>query len=114
MLYFYNMSSGNLDIVYKALADPTRRKILDLLKDGPKVTGDLCKIFKKLNRCTVMLHLKVLEEANLVIVKREGRFRWNHLNVVPIQRIYNRWISSYAKPAAEVLEKIASTLDFDG
>lgn len=84
-----------LDDVWKALADPTRRAILDALKDGPRTTGDLCARFP-LSRFAVMKHLAILERAGLVLVRREGRQRWNYLNAVPIRRIYERWISDYA------------------
>jgi DNA-binding transcriptional ArsR family regulator len=57
-----------------------------------------------------MLHLNVLEEAGLVIVRREGRQRWNHLDVTPIQAIYSRWIKSYAAPAAELLLRLKREL----
>ena len=75
------------DLVYKALADRRRREILDLLKDEPKTTGDICAKFKRLDRCTVMQHLGVLEKAGLIFTKRVGRFRWNYLNAVPIREI---------------------------
>ena len=84
-----------MDGVWKALADPTRRAILDRLRDGPRTTGDLCSTFP-LSRFAVMKHLAILEQAGLVLVRREGRRRWNHLNAVPIKRIYERWISDYA------------------
>jgi DNA-binding transcriptional ArsR family regulator len=107
------MSSTNKEgVVYKALADPKRRKILDLLKGERRTTGYLCNQFKKkLDRCTVMQHLRVLERAELVIVKREGRLRWNYLNVVPIRKIYNRWISQYASPSVELLTRLQSDLE---
>ena len=104
MLCFYNMSRRDKQgAVFKALADNRRREILDLLRDGPRTTGDICLRFKKLDRCTVMQHLGVLESAELVIAKREGRVRWNYLNVVPLQEIYDRWISKYARPSVELL-----------
>ena len=74
------------DKVFKALAAPARRLILDRLRDRPLTTGALCADFPGLDRCTVMQHLKVLEEAELVIAERRGRERWNHLNAAPIQR----------------------------
>jgi DNA-binding transcriptional ArsR family regulator len=89
--------------VFKALADGTRREILDLLRDEPRTTGDICAHFPALDRCTVMQHLGVLEKAELVIAKREGRLRWNYLNVVPIREVYERWISPYASPSVELL-----------
>ena len=85
----------SLDEVWKALADPTRRRLLDLLKDRPQTTGDLCARLD-ISRYGVMKHLGILEAAGLVIVRREGRTRYNYLNAVPIRRIYERWVSKYA------------------
>lgn len=99
------------DLVYKALADHRRREILDLLKDEPKTTGDLCARFKKLDRCTVMQHLGVLEKAGLIFVKKEGKFRWNYLDVVPIREIYDRWINQYASPNVELLANLKRSLE---
>lgn len=111
MLYFYNMSSeSSNDKVFKALSDRRRREILDLLKDEPKTTGSICDHFTGLDRCTVMQHLGVLEKAGLVIVKKEGRFRWNYLDVVPIREIYDRWINQYASPSVELLSKLKHDL----
>jgi DNA-binding transcriptional ArsR family regulator len=111
MLLFYNMSRKDFQsAVFKALADDRRRAILDLLKEGPKTTGELCAHFKRVDRCTVMQHLGVLEDADLVIVKRSGRNRWNHLNVVPVQEIYDRWISQYARPSVELLTRLKRDL----
>ena len=82
MLYFYNMSiSDAFDRTFKALGHQVRRQILDDLRDQPLTTGTLVAHFPELDRCTVMQHLKVLEEAELVIPVRKGRERWNHLNV---------------------------------
>lgn len=112
MLYFYNMSSEKqFDLVLKALANARRRRILDLLRDEPKTTGDICANFKKIDRCTVMQHLSVLEKAGLVIVKKEGRFRWNCLNVVPIREIYDRWINKYASPSVELLTRLKHDME---
>ena len=101
------------DLVFKALSNADRRKILDLIRESPKTTGDICAAIVKLNRCTVMLHLKTLEAADLIIAKKRGRFRWNYLNVTPIQRIYNRWIKDYAQPAAELLTQLKDQLEGD-
>jgi DNA-binding transcriptional ArsR family regulator len=97
--------------VFKALADDRRREILDLLREGPKTTGELCERFKRVDRCTVMQHVGVLEAAGLVIAKREGRMRWNYLNVVPVQEIYDRWISRYARPSVELLTRLKRDLE---
>ncbi|MGO9209660.1 MAG: ArsR/SmtB family transcription factor [Terriglobales bacterium] len=107
------MSRARQDWIFKALADHRRRQILDLLKEAPKTTGELCGHFRKIDRCTVMQHLGVLERAGLVIVKREGRRRWNYLNVVPIQEIYNRWISRYASSSAALLARMKREMEAD-
>jgi DNA-binding transcriptional ArsR family regulator len=112
MLYKYNMSNEkDRDKIFKALADPTRRKILDLLKAKPLTTGKLCEKFLELDRCTVMLHLKVLEEADLVIAKKEGKFRWNYLNSDPIHSIYRRWIAKYEENNVSLLARLKSDLE---
>ncbi|MFT3744478.1 MAG: helix-turn-helix domain-containing protein [Pyrinomonadaceae bacterium] len=101
----------NPDLVFKALADSRRREILDLLKDEPKTTGDICKHFTNLDRCTVMQHLRVLEKAGLIFTKKEGKFRWNYIDVVPIRNIYDRWINKYASPSVAVLTKLKRDLN---
>jgi DNA-binding transcriptional ArsR family regulator len=83
------------DRVWKALADPTRRATLDVLREAPCSTGELCARFPHLSRFAVMKHLTVLERAGLVIARREGRVRRNLLNVVPIQQLYERWMRPY-------------------
>ncbi|MGE0354428.1 MAG: metalloregulator ArsR/SmtB family transcription factor [Gemmatimonadales bacterium] len=91
--------------VWRALADPTRREILDLLRDGPRTTGDLAGHFK-LTRFGVMKHLQILTEAGLVTVRREGRQRWNQLNPMPIHQIYRRWIRPFESLAADRLLRL--------
>jgi DNA-binding transcriptional ArsR family regulator len=98
------------DQVFKALASADRRRILDLLKEGPCITSDLSKALPHLDRTTVMQHLGVLERAGLVISRKEGRCRWNYLDVAPIQRVHERWIEAYAAPAASLLARIADDL----
>jgi DNA-binding transcriptional ArsR family regulator len=112
MLYFYNMSIESLeDRVFKALAAPIRRQILDRLKNDPRTTGAICEAFPDLDRCTVMQHLKVLEDADLVIPVRRGRERWNHLNALPIHDIADRWIGPYTAVAVEKLATLRSELE---
>lgn len=112
MLYSYNMSSEAADDrIFKALASSTRRALLDALKNRPLTTGMLCERFPALDRCTVMQHLKVLEAAELVIAKREGRERWNHLNPLPIKQIHDRWIGPYASRAVELLDRLKGDLE---
>ncbi|MGK6312377.1 ArsR/SmtB family transcription factor [Neorhizobium sp. DT-125] len=106
------MSSGKQsDKIFKALAAPIRRDILDELKDHPKTTGEICARFPNLDRCTVMQHLKVLEGAGLVLVRREGRERWNHLNPLPIKAIHDRWIGDYAARAVDMLDRMKRDLE---
>ena len=99
------------DQVFKALAGKDRRRILDLLRDAPMTTGDIGKQLPHLDRTTVMQHLGVLEKARLIISKKQGRCRWNYLDVGPIQRIHERWIEAYAKPSASFLSKLRQDLE---
>jgi DNA-binding transcriptional ArsR family regulator len=102
------------DLVFKALADSRRRRILDLLKDSARTTGDLCGHFKDLDRCTVMQHIGVLEKAGLIISRREGRQRWNYLDVMPIKEIHDRWISPYAASAVRLLARMKREIEGSG
>jgi DNA-binding transcriptional ArsR family regulator len=99
------------DLVFKALADSRRREILDLLKVSALTTGELCDHFQGLDRCTVMQHIGVLEKAGLVIARREGRQRWNYLNVMPIKEIQDRWISPYAASAVKLLARMKREIE---
>ena len=103
-------SEASDDEIFKALANGTRRRLLDAIRDAPLTTGALCDAFADIDRCTVMQHLKVLEAAKLVLVTREGRERWNHLNAIPIQEIHDRWISQYAGHAMNVLGALRTEL----
>src|SRR5687767_1365022 len=98
------MSEG---AVWKALADPTRRQILDLLRDGPQTTGSLSTAFPSVTRFAVMKHLEVLSTAGLVVVRRQGRERWNHLNGVPLRQAYERWMRPHTDAAATTLVRLA-------
>lgn len=99
--------------MWKALADPTRRDLLDALAPGPRTTGELVEGFPDLSRTGVMKHLDVLEEAGLVIVRREGRLRWNHLNPVPIQTICDRWVSRHVRQLSRSLSRLKTHLESD-
>ncbi len=100
------------DSVFKALGDSRRREMLDLLKQRGRTTGEICDHFKQLDRCTVMQHLGVLEDADLIIVRREGRLRWNYLNPLPIKQLYDRWIGSYANGAVELLARMKREIEY--
>lgn len=99
------------DAVFKALASSVRRQILDNLKDQPLTTGTLCGNFANIDRCTVMQHLKVLEDADLIIAERRGRERWNHLNAMPIQDIHDRWIGPHAAAASARLARFKQAVE---
>jgi len=99
------------DLVFRALAGPDRRRILDLLREQPRTTGEIGNELPHLDRTTVMQHLGVLERARLIISRKEGRCRWNYLDVGPIQRIYERWIRDYAMPSARLLSKLQADLE---
>lgn len=95
----------------KAIASSDRRLILDFLKSEPMTTGTICDELPWLNRCTVMQHLGVLEKARLIITKKEGRQRWNYLDVSPIQHFHERWIKAYSMPSASLLSKLQKDLE---
>lgn len=97
--------------VFRALADPTRRRLLDELRGGPRTTGDLVAAHTEMTRYGVMAHLDVLEEAGLVIVSRSGRRRLNHLNPVPIVEIHQRWLSPYTEAAATELLSLKRVIE---
>ncbi|WP_333828217.1 ArsR/SmtB family transcription factor [Pararhodobacter sp.] len=97
------------DALFKALGHRVRRQMLDLLKDGPRTTGALCDALPKSDRCTVMQHLKALEKAQLIMVERRGRERWNHLDALPIHEIQQRWIGPYATHAVTLLAQLKET-----
>ena len=89
--------------VWKALGSPHRRALLDALRDGPRTTTTLCEVLPTLSRYAVMQHLGVLERAGVVLVRRDGRERWNELNAVPIQRELERWLNSFQQASASQL-----------
>jgi DNA-binding transcriptional ArsR family regulator len=104
-------SDDENDKIFKALANGQRRRMLDALKDEPRTTGALAALFPDIDRCTVMQHLKVLEDADLVIAERRGRERWNHLNPLPISDIHQRWIGPYAAYAVENLSRFKTLVE---
>jgi len=104
-------SEEQYDLVLKALADARRPHLPDLVKDKPRTTGELCEYFRKLDRCTVMQHLGVLERADLIIVKRRGRYRWNYINPLPIKEIHDRWINGYASEAIDLLARMKREIE---
>ena len=105
------VSDGQDNRIWKALADPTRRELLDALAEGPRSTGDLVEAVPQLCRTAVMKHLDVLVAAELVLVRREGRQRWNHLNPMPIQGIYDRWVSRHVQGTASAMSRLKAHVE---
>jgi len=95
------------EAIWLALSDPTRRRILDLLRARPRTTGDLCNRFPQ-SRTAVMKHLDCLERARLITIRRSGRERWNYLNATPIRRIYERWLTPFQQLWASSLSRLGS------
>jgi DNA-binding transcriptional ArsR family regulator len=100
------------DHVFRALADPTRRALLDALfdLDGQTVVA-LCGRFPSMTRFGVMKHLAVLADANLVVTQRVGRTKLHSLNPIPIQQVADRWISKYARPFTRAMVDLQHQLE---
>jgi DNA-binding transcriptional ArsR family regulator len=103
--------TDDLDPVWKALSDPTRRAILDLVRQGPRRTTEIVEAFPHLSRFGVMKHLDVLREAGLINTREEGRQRVNSLNAVPIRQIYERWVSGYKEFWADKLLRLQEDVE---
>jgi DNA-binding transcriptional ArsR family regulator len=88
------------DAVWRALANPHRRALLDAMRDGPRTTGELAEALPELSRFAVMQHLGVLVDAGLVLTRKDGRHRHHFLNAVPIQDAYERWVPALSRGAA--------------
>jgi uncharacterized protein YndB with AHSA1/START domain len=101
----------SVDKVFKALADPTRRRLLDALfrKDGQTLSAHEARF--RMTRFGVMKHLRLLEEAGLVVAKRRGREKLHFLNPVPIRLVHDRWVSKYAEPFAAALSGLKKELE---
>ena len=99
------------DVLFKALADPSRRKLLDLLyaNDG-RTLSQLCEHLD-MTRQSVTQHLDVLEAANLVATSWRGREKLHFINVVPLQEIYERWIRKFEKPRLKALHDLKRRLE---
>jgi uncharacterized protein YndB with AHSA1/START domain/biotin operon repressor len=100
-----------VDAIFKALADPTRRSLLDALfqQDGQTLTALEARF--AMSRFAVMKHLRLLEEAGLVVTRRQGREKLHFLNPVPIRLVHDRWVSKYALPVVTALSDLKSRLE---
>src|SRR6266849_851551 len=99
--------------LWRALADPTRRRILDLLRERPRVTGEIAAQFP-ISRIAVMRHLEVLSEAGLAVSRKRGRQRWHYLNTVPLQKLHRRWADPAAAGFASALLRLQDTIEAEG
>jgi DNA-binding transcriptional ArsR family regulator len=102
-----------MDAVFKALADPTRRDLLDRLFEEDGQTLGSLEEGHDMTRFGVMKHLRVLEEAGLITTRRRGREKLHFLNAVPIQQIQERWVSKYAEPWAATLTGLKRAVEED-
>ena len=88
-----------MDEVFKALADDSRRALLDAIRERDGQTlHELCAVRPDMSRFGVMKHLRVLEDAHLVLTERSGRTKLHYLNAIPIREIHDRWIAPYREP----------------
>lgn len=100
-----------MDKIFKALADTTRRELLDRLfaKDG-QTLGELCE-YLSMTRQAVTKHLVILEEANLIVIQWKGREKLHYLNPVPIQEIHERWVSKYETSRLAAISNLKQALE---
>jgi DNA-binding transcriptional ArsR family regulator len=100
-----------MDTVFKALADPGRRKLLDRLFESSGLTlGQLC-VRMEMSRQAVSQHLALLEEANLVSTTWRGREKLHFLNPVPIHEIYDRWVKKFERRSLKALDQLRKRLE---
>jgi DNA-binding transcriptional ArsR family regulator len=103
--------SKDLDPVWKALSDPTRRAILDLLRKGPRTTTEIVQDFPDMTRHAVMKHIDVLRAVSLIDTREDGRRRVNSLNVVPIRQIYERWVGPFSELWSSTLLRVKDDVE---
>ena len=102
------------DAVFKALADASRRRLLDRLETSDGLTlSQLCEGLR-MSRQAVTKHLRLLEDANLVATRRQGREKLHFINPVPIQEIADRWISKFDRPRLRALADLKTALETEG
>src|SRR6195952_5698216 len=103
-----------VDEVFRALADPTRRSLLDeLFREDGQTLRALEERFS-MTRFGVMKHLKVLEEAGLIVTRRRGREKLHFLNAVPIRLVHDRWVSKYSEPWVATLSELKTEIEENG
>src|ERR1044072_5616445 len=100
-----------MDAVFKALADPTRRSLLDALYEEDGQSLSALERLLPMTRIGVMKHLRVLEEAGLLTTRKRGREKLHFLNPVPIRLIHDRWVGKYAQPWASALSELKKEME---
>ena len=105
------MAADDEPDLWRALASPWRRRLLDLLRNGPATTGALAGQMPELSRFAVMQHLGVLADAGVVIAERRGRDRFNYLNPVPLREWYERWVQPLADADSADLLALKRTVE---
>src|SRR3954451_3247868 len=96
--------------LWRALASPWRRRLLDLLREGPRTTGQLAGAIPELSRFAVMQHVEVLTAGGVIIARKRGRERFNHLNPIPLRDWYERWVRPLADGTAADLLALRRTV----
>jgi uncharacterized protein YndB with AHSA1/START domain len=99
------------DLVFKALADPSRRKLLDVLFQEDGQTLSELQAHLPMTRFGAMKHLQILEAANLITTRKVGREKYHYLNPIPIQQAYDRWVSKYSQPFAQRMTDLKTLLE---
>jgi predicted transcriptional regulator len=108
------MSEDSMDAVFRALASPSRRRILDIVKNHPGANVNEVSAFFETSRIAVMKHLRILEEANLIHSEKRGRDRRLYFNAVPIQLIYDRWTTEYSALWASRMTRVKHRVESKG
>jgi len=104
--------SRGVELVFKALADEGRRRLLDALRErNGQTLLELCELLPELTRQGVTKHLRILEDANLVVTLKRGRHKFHYLNPVPINEIAERWIGKYEQDKVHALSVLKAALE---
>lgn len=106
--------ADDLDSIWKALSDPTRRAVLDLLRHGPMTTTEIVGTFPDMTRHAVMKHIDALRIVGLINTREEGRRRINSINAVPIRMIYERWMGPFSELWTSQLIRIKEDVENKG
>lgn len=101
------------DLVWKALGDSKRRHILEALSTGPKLTGELVDLLPMIGRTGVLRHIAMLADADLIIIRPEGRKRWNYLNPDPIKRVCNGWVARHIEGISSSMAQLKKIAEQD-